>query len=51
MPLINAKDSHGYFYQWGIQKKYYYNPNIPLSKYRAKDRAIKQALAIIYNIK
>jgi hypothetical protein len=46
MPIHKGKDSNGYFYQWGHQKKYYYNPYSQHSQNQAYLRAVQQAKAI-----
>jgi len=52
MPLNRGKDIHGEYYIWGTtNKRYYYNPNILSSKLEARNRALKQARAIMYSYK
>lgn len=47
MPSKAGKDSIGSYYRWGKSgKKYYYDPNNPISKKRAKAKADKQGKAI-----
>jgi len=46
MPIRRGHDSHGYFYQWGGAKKYYYVANNPSSRTKAKNKAAKQGRAI-----
>lgn len=49
MPLKNLIDDKGCYYQWGNQKKYYYDPNNYKSELLAKKKAIKQYIAIFYS--
>ena len=46
MPIQRGTDSHGPFFQWGTQKKYYYKPNNKKSRELAKEKARKQMVAI-----
>jgi hypothetical protein len=47
MPVRRGKDSKGTYYQWGKSgKKYYYKTGNKASRTRAKNKALKQALAI-----
>lgn len=46
MPIMRNRDSKGYYFQWGNQKKYYYNPNNIKSEKEAYKNAVKQARAI-----
>ena len=46
MPVHRGRDSSGSFYQWGSQKKYYYNPNSERSQKNAKAKAIRQGVAV-----
>jgi hypothetical protein len=49
MPINRGIDSNGPFYRWGFQKKYYYIINDPISRNKAKRKAIRQMIAIILN--
>jgi hypothetical protein len=44
MPIHEGTDNKGKFYQWGNQKKYYFNTEI--GKKRAYEKALKQSKAI-----
>lgn len=46
MPVHRGRDSHGVYYQWGSQKKYYYIENSKRSRELAKKKALKQGIAI-----
>ena len=46
MPVRRGKDSHGSFYQWGSQKRYYYTPGDARSRSIAKGKATRQGEAI-----
>jgi hypothetical protein len=46
MPIHRGRDSKGYYYQWGSQKKYYYIPGNIQSREKAYNKAVKQAQAI-----
>lgn len=46
MPIHQGKDKHGYYYQWGHQTKYYYNPKSKSSENKAYSRSVQQAKAI-----
>jgi len=46
MPIISGQDSKGYFFQWGSQKKYYFNPLNQNSINIAYHLAVKQMKAI-----
>lgn len=46
MPIHTGKDKNGYYFQWGNQKKYYFNPYNGQSEKKAYENAIKQARAI-----
>lgn len=46
MPVRRKRDSHGPYYQWGNQKKYYYKSGDKQSREKAKQRAHEQARAI-----
>lgn len=47
MPVMNGKDAAGPYYRWGSAgKKYYYAPNAPASRKKAKARAARQGRAI-----
>lgn len=49
MPLNKGYDKKGYFYRWGEQKKYYYNPNSQKSATEAAKKALRQGRAIGYS--
>lgn len=44
MPIRQGKDSHGKYYQWGNQKRYYWST--PRTRLIALRKAIRQAKAI-----
>lgn len=44
MPTHQGQDARGKYYQWGNQKKYYYNNKA--SRKLAKKKAIRQGIAI-----
>lgn len=46
MPIHRGKDSKGCYYQWGSQKKYYYQCGNKSSREQAHKKAQKQAIAI-----
>lgn len=47
MPVINNIDNKGAYYKWGNEgKKYYYDPQNERSRIIARDKAIKQGMAI-----
>lgn len=46
MPVKAGKDSKGCYYQWGDQKKYYYECGNKEAAKRAKEKASKQGQAI-----
>lgn len=46
MPVHRDRDSKGPYYQWGDQKKYYYESGNKKSRERAKKKAHEQARAI-----
>jgi len=46
MPIHTGTDHKGYYYQWGNQKKCYYNQSSEISRTRAHNRCVKQAKAI-----
>ena len=46
MPIHKGKDKEGHYYQYGGQRKYYYNPINPKEERRAKKRATRQGQAI-----
>lgn len=46
MPAKRGKDSNGCYYQWGDQKKYYYECGNVISRNNAKNKADKQGRAI-----
>lgn len=49
MPIHHGIDSKGHFFQWGHQKKYYFNPNSQTSTDRAYGLALKQMKAIFWS--
>jgi hypothetical protein len=50
MPLINGKDVKGCYYKWGkTGHKYHYTAHNPVSRAKAKNKAILQAMAIKYH--
>jgi len=51
MPIHKGTDTQGYFYQWGNQKKYYYNPLYITSEKKAYNLALRQARAIHAHIR
>jgi len=46
MPVKRGQDSHGPYYQWGSQKRYYYIARDPTSRTKAKQLAERQGRAI-----
>jgi beta-galactosidase GanA len=46
MPVQIGKDSNSCFARWGKQKKYYYECGNEQARERAKDKALKQGIAI-----
>jgi len=47
MPILNEKDSKGYYYMFGIKgKKYYYHVGDEKSRLEALDKCKKQQRAI-----
>jgi len=46
MPLINGKDSKGYYYAFGSGKRYYYIAGDPETHEASKQKALKQGRAI-----
>ena len=50
MPIYQGQDRHGYYYQYGNQTKYYYNPKSPSDQRWAYDQAHKQSMAIKLSI-
>lgn len=46
MPIHQGKDINGYFWAWGSQHKYYYNPRSKKSSNMARMKAVRQAQAI-----
>jgi len=47
MPIHQGRDTNGSYFQWGEHgKKYYFDPNDQKSKQDAKQKAVKQAIAI-----
>lgn len=46
MPIHRGIDKNGTYYQWGTQKKYYYEPGNKKSRNIAYRKALKQAQAI-----
>lgn len=49
MPTKKGHDMKGFFYRWGNQKKYYFNPMSQLSMNLAKAKADRQGRAIEYS--
>ena len=50
MPLINGKDTKGMFYKWGkTGHKYHYQSHNSVARAKAKNQAIRQAIAIKYH--
>ena len=49
MPIHMNKDSKGYYYQWGNQHKYYFNPKSERSMDLAYRKVLKQVAAIFYS--
>lgn len=50
MPLLQGSDKKGRYYKWGDSgHKYYYKKGDKASRGKAKQNAIKQALAIYYS--
>ena len=45
MPVKRGKDSRGCFYQWGSQKKYYFNCEDKSAAKQAKSKAHEQEAA------
>ncbi len=46
MPVRRGRDSNGCYYQWGNQKKYYYECGNEQARKRAKHKAAKQGRAV-----
>lgn len=46
MPVHRGSDSKGAYYQWGSQKKYYYEPGNTTARKIAKRKAREQGQAI-----
>lgn len=46
MPIHKSNDLEGPYYQWGNQKKYYFDPKKILSEMKAYEKAVRQAQAI-----
>ena len=49
MTVLEHKDSKGYYYQWGNQKKYYFIPVNRFSRINAYNKASRQGRAIEYS--
>lgn len=50
MPIERKTDTKGSYYQWGSRgKKYYYKPGSGMSRNRAYNNALKQAIAAYAN--
>lgn len=47
MPIHKGQDKRGSYWEYGHQKKYYFNT--PKTSMTAKKKAIKQGLAIIFS--
>lgn len=47
MPIHLSRDSNGSYYQWGNHgKKYYFNSHCKICKSNARNKAIRQMIAI-----
>lgn len=46
MPIRKGKDKNGFYYRWGNQKKYYYDPYSLYSENQAYSLSVQQARAI-----
>lgn len=49
MPIRKHRDSNGYYYQFGNQHKYYFDPNNIRSEIIAYRKALAQAKAIEFS--
>lgn len=49
MPVHKGSDKKGSYYRFGKEKKYYYKPGNSRSTTIAKNKAIKQGVAINYS--
>jgi hypothetical protein len=47
MPVHKSQDKKGYYYQYGKQKKYYFNPFSIRSMAIARKKAMRQGRAIV----